>query len=121
MNTRVQLTLRGIPQSDAIRERVNEEVARLERQGGQLLACKVVIEKPHRHHSQGGHFSVRLDINAPGVEFVVSREHSEDVYAAMHAAFLAATRQLHDHASHQRNRSDRARPAAPADAGEAES
>lgn len=107
MQTRVQLTLRGIPQSDTLKERIQEEVDRLERQGGQLLACKVVIEKPHRHHNHGAHYAVRLDINAPGVEFVVNREHAEDVYAAVHSAFLAATRQLHDHVAHQRGRKQR--------------
>ena len=53
---------------------------------------------PHKHHHQGKHFNVRIDIGVPGSEIVVNRDHDEDVYVALRDAFDAAKRQIEDYA-----------------------
>ena len=48
------------------------------------------------HHRNGGRFSLKLDVRAPGLELVVTRDHQEDVYVALREACQAARRQLRE-------------------------
>lgn len=98
----VQITLRGISHSDALEARIREKVRKLAQLFPFLTGCRVIAEVPHRHHSQGNQFVVRLDIAMPGSEIVVNRDHHEDVYVALREAFRAARRQLTGHNGRQR-------------------
>ena len=74
---------------------------------GRITGCHVVIAQPHRHHRQGGLYSVRVDLVVPGGEIVVNRDHHldhahEDVYVALRDAFVAARRRLEDHVRRMR-------------------
>jgi ribosome-associated translation inhibitor RaiA len=60
------------------------------------MSCHVSVEQPHRHKHQGRLFNVRITLHVPGGEFVVNRDHHEDVYVALQDAFAAARRQLED-------------------------
>jgi ribosomal subunit interface protein len=107
MELPVQISFRGVPQSDAIEAKVRERVARLERYHDHIMGCRVMIEAPHRRHHQGKLFHVRIDLTVPGGELVVTREPAEhhahqDVYVAIRDAFDAAQRRLEDHARRQR-------------------
>lgn len=93
----VQITLRGIPHTDALEARIRTKVGKLARLFPSLKSCRVVAEVPHQHHSQGNQFVVRLDIAVAGREIVVNRDHHEDVYVALREAFRAARRQLNGH------------------------
>jgi hypothetical protein len=85
-----------------------------------IMSCKVLVEKPHRHHEQGNPFHVRIDITVPGEKIVAGHSPSlhlvqpagnparerksrktlvrKDALLALHQAFDAAKRQLRDYA-----------------------
>lgn len=98
MQTALQITVRDFEHSDALDTRIREKAKKLEEFFNQITSCRVVVEMPHKHHHQGKHFNVRIDIGVPGKEIVVNHDHDEDVYVALRDAFDAAERQLKDHA-----------------------
>jgi ribosomal subunit interface protein len=107
MELPVQISFRGVPPTDAIEAKVRARAARLERYYDHVMACRVMIEAPHRRHHQGKLYHVRIDLTVPGGELVVTREppehHAhEDLYVAIRDAFDAAQRRLEDHARRQR-------------------
>lgn len=102
MQTPLQITVRDIAKSDAVETHIRDKVAKLEEFYGKIISCRVVVEMPHKHHQQGKHFNVRIDITVPGNEVVVNRDHHEDVYVALRDGFDAAKRQLEDHVRRSR-------------------
>ncbi len=107
MQIPVQITFRDVPPSEAVEAHIREKVAKLEKFFDHLMACRVVVEAPHRHHHKGRLYHVRIDLTIPGGELVVSRAHNdehahEDVYVAIRDAFDAARRQLQDHVRRRR-------------------
>lgn len=98
MQTALQITVRDFEHSDALDTRIREKAKKLEEFFNQITSCRVVVEMPHKHHHQGKHFNVRIDIGVPGKEIVVNHDHDEDVYVALRDAFGAAERQLKDYA-----------------------
>lgn len=109
MQLPLQITFRGMGQSDAVEANIRERAEKLERFAGHITSCRVIVEAPHKHHIKGGHFSVKIDITLPGEEIVASRHPEkrrahEDVYIAIRDAFQATRRQLEDYV--RRRRSD---------------
>jgi ribosomal subunit interface protein len=101
MQVPLELSYRNLDPSEAIEERVRQRVRRLEKLAPDIMACRVMIEAPHRHHHQGRIYHVRVDVTVPGHELVVSRDpgqhHAhEDVYVAIRDAFDAVERRLQD-------------------------
>jgi cold shock CspA family protein len=56
----------------------------------------VTVEQMRKHHQQGRHFAVKVDLRVPGREIVATRDHDEDVYVALRDAFDSAKRQLEE-------------------------
>ncbi len=109
MNVAPQITFRNMDPSEFIEAKVLEKISKLEQVHQRIDSCNVVIEAPDQHHHKGKLYHVRIDLNVPGKEVVVSRQHSkdhghEDVYVAIRDAFGAARRQLDDHARKQSGR-----------------
>jgi ribosomal subunit interface protein len=109
MQIPLEIAFKNMERSDAVEARVREKAEKkLERYAGRITSCRVVIEAPHRHHTHGNCYEVRLDIHVPGEELVVTREGGSkdpahtDVYIAIRDAFDAAVRQLDDYA-HRKN------------------
>lgn len=103
MESPVQITFKGMDSSEAVRRRVEREVAKLEKLFGRLTECRVVVEAPARPARHGGLFGVHVHLSVPGGRHVaVSREPAadqahEDAYVAIRDAFRAARRQLRVH------------------------
>lgn len=102
MQIPLQITFRGIAQSEAVASKIREKVSKLERFYAHIVSCRVAVEAEHKHHHQGNQYHIRIEITTPQKELVVSREHHdkqayEDVYVAIRDAFNAATRQLEDY------------------------
>jgi ribosome-associated translation inhibitor RaiA len=89
--------------SGALERCIREEADKLDRVGGVILSCHVIVEALHQPKRQGAPFAVRLNITLPGTEVVVNREHGEDVCVAVRDAFQAAGLQLKDHMRRQSN------------------
>ena len=107
MRRALQITFRGMEPSEALSERIRDQVDRLEQVFDGVVGCKVVVEEPHRHHRTGRQFHVRVDLSVPGQNLVVSNdpgeaEGHEDAYVAVSDAFDAAHRQLVTYADHRR-------------------
>jgi ribosomal subunit interface protein len=103
--SKVQVTFRKIPHSDAVEAYVLEKASKLDRVSDRITACHVAIESPHRHHQTGREYRVRVDLIVPGTELVASHapeDSTEDVYAAVDRAFDVAVRQLKEHVQRQR-------------------
>ncbi|MEW5703672.1 MAG: ribosome-associated translation inhibitor RaiA [Pseudomonadota bacterium] len=108
MEIPLQITFRNMDPSEAIEANVREKTDKLERYFDRITSCRVVIEAPHRHHTKGKLYNVRIDIGVPGKEIVVThsgpKDHAhEDAYVAIRDAFNAAARQIEDYARKLRN------------------
>ena len=102
MQIPLQVTLKDMPQSEAVESRIREKAEKLGRFYDRIISCRVVVESPQRHQHQGKLYSVRIDLTVPGAELVANRAQDEDIYVAVRNAFVAITRQLEDFARRQR-------------------
>lgn len=107
MSIPVEITFRGMSPSLAVEAAVERWMGRLEHVDDQIQRCSVWIELPHRHQRRGARFDVRIVLAIPGREITVAQdpgrsESHDDVYLAIADAFLAARRQLQDHAQIRR-------------------
>ena len=98
MQVPLEITFRGMSSSPAVEEAVGRWVERLTHAFDRIMNCHVWIELPHRHQRQGAEFSIRIALAVPGREIAVHQDGKDDVYVALADAFLAARRQLQDHA-----------------------
>lgn len=101
MRNPVAIILHGVPRSDALERYIAERVQVLQQQCPRIQACHVVVDALHRHEREAAQYAVRLNIELPGTEIAVNREHAEDVYIALRDAFAAAGLQLSDHLRRQ--------------------
>lgn len=102
----LQITFRNLESSEALEARVRRQVDKLGTFYPSIHHCHVTIAQLHRHHAQGNHFHVRLDLRVPGHELIAGREPDQnhaytDVYVALRDAFGAMRRQLEDLLRHQ--------------------
>ncbi len=107
MTAVVQITFRDIDPSPALETNIRERIARLERVFDRMTSCRVLVEAPHRQHTQGKLFHVRIDVTMPGCEIVVGRDPAErhaheNAHVAVRDAFDALRRRLDEHARRQR-------------------
>jgi ribosome-associated translation inhibitor RaiA len=117
----LQITFRNLKHSTEVEDWIRAEAEKLETFYDRIIACRVAVEVPHRHHQKGKPLHVRIDLNLPGREIVVKREpvvlrrspvngnslavkrmpargsHS-DLQLVIHDAFKAAGRRLQDFA-----------------------
>lgn len=98
MRTPPKITMRHMPQSEALEARILKKVAKLEELHSEIVSCAVTVEEERRHQQQGRLFKVRVVVHAPENEVAVNRDHDEDPYVALRDAFDAAARQLADRA-----------------------
>jgi ribosomal subunit interface protein len=99
----LQITIRDVLRSEALEAHIREKAAKLEEFYPRIVSCRVTVEELRKHHHQGRHFRVRIDVRVPGHhELVANRDHDEDVYVALRDAFDAMARQLEDVAREQR-------------------
>ncbi len=102
MKIPLQVTSRNISLSKAAGDVIRAKAAKLETFYDKIMGCRVLVEKPHRHHQHGVLHNVRIDMTVPGAELVVKRESHEDLQIAIRDAFDAARRQLQSYVNKQR-------------------
>lgn len=94
MQIPLQITIRGMPPSEALETRIREKAEKLEEFHPRITSCRVTVDEINKHQHQGREFQVAIDITVPGKEIVVNKVHNEDAYVAVRNAFDAAKRQL---------------------------
>ena len=105
MDVPLELAFHNLEASEAVEARVRERVAKLEKMFPRLVACRVVVEAPHKQHQKGNIFRVRIEMSVPGDDLVVSKEPNRaherfadpDVYTVLKDAFETAERMLRDY------------------------
>ena len=116
MQTASQITFKDIDPSPAVEARIREKIAELEKFHPRITACHVVVTAPHRIGHKGLTYDIRIRIDIPGADLVVSRDsgadHShEDIYVAIRDSFNEARRQLEDHVRLTSGHRSKAHPA----------
>ncbi|MCT8973262.1 ribosome hibernation-promoting factor, HPF/YfiA family [Microbaculum marinisediminis] len=99
METPVEIAFRNMDPSEFVEKRVRERVGRLEQFYDRITSCHVQIEAPHKHHTKGNLYEIRIEVRVPGTELTVNNKpgnvHAhEDIYVAIRDAFDAMERQL---------------------------
>lgn len=107
-----QISFRNIEVSDVIKERIYEEIARLDRFHDRITSCRVMVEVPHPHGQSGDLYHVRVDVTVPGAELVAKRNPpqrraNENLSAAITEAFDAMARQLQEREQRRRRHAKR--------------
>jgi ribosomal subunit interface protein len=102
----VQITFRDMHPTAAVSDVIREKAASLEKFYDRMTRCHVTVETPHKHRHKGRIHHVHIQLHMPGHEIAINHEagriEHEDVYVALRDAFLAAERQVKDHASRMR-------------------
>lgn len=98
----IQITVRDLPNTEAIENRVRLKLKRLERFYERIESIHVVIEEVQKHQSQGKLYTVNIDVLVPHKKIVVNKQQDVDLYVAMRDAFAAVTRQLEEYSRIQR-------------------
>ena len=79
MDTPLQITFHNTKLSEAIETVIHEHVTKLEQFYDQITRCRVTLDEPHQHNTQGKRKQVRIDFALPdGAEVVVDRNHEKD-------------------------------------------
>ena len=100
MQVPLEISFKGIQNTDEIESLIRSKVVKLERVCGYLSSCRIAVEKRQEHQSVGNPYRVRIDMTVPpGHELVVRREPSEgDMHdpleVVLRDAFNAAARRL---------------------------
>ena len=125
MTRPLQVTFRHMAAAPVLEEEVRARAAWLETFYSEIVGCRVLIEFPHRHRSQGRPVHIRVELSLPGEDIVVNQETTRhvtlgdarseivrrtlagqpdhrDVVVAIHDAFDVARRRLEDFARRQR-------------------
>ena len=121
---RVEVTFRNMKSSEWLEREIQERAAKLETYCPDIVACRVLVGIPHKHHETGNRFEVHINIAVPGEEIAVSHSPSvrktkadgepalgkdteilgmrKDVLLVVREAFAAAKRQIQDYARRHR-------------------
>jgi ribosome-associated translation inhibitor RaiA len=104
----LQVNFRNLDASEALEAKIREKVDKLGQSYPAIKSCHVVVEQLHKHHHQGNHFHVRIELKVPGHELIAGREPDQnhaytDAYVALRDAFRAMRRQLEDLLRHQQS------------------
>jgi len=133
MKSQLQITFRNMKSSKEVEEWIREAAAKLDSFYSQIMGCRVELQIPHRHHTKGDAYHIRIDLTVPQGEIVVKREpslrgqarqlmepelkkHTEvnalhkNLRRTIDDAFKAAGRRLQDYARRQRHDTKRRTP-----------
>lgn len=111
MQIPVQVSFHGVDHSDAVKQRVQDKVAKLERFCSDIISCRVIIGKqrrsPHVAYHKGEPFHVGIDVAVPGDVLIVQRDPresdgGEDISVALRDAFEAMNRQVRSYVDRRR-------------------
>lgn len=104
-----EISFRNVEPSERHREKILQEIDKLERYFDRIIRCRVVVEMPHKHSDQGNQYHVGIRLTVPTTkELVVSRDPADqpshqDLDVAITDAFKAMRRQLEEYADQLRS------------------
>ncbi len=98
----LEVTLRGIENSEAIEAKIRKKVDKLALFYRRIEFCEIVVELEQNHKHQGKLFGVNLEVGVPGKRLVVNHQRNEDLHVAIRDAFAAMRRKVKAYAERQR-------------------
>jgi len=119
MQNPAKIVFRNLPKSDALESNINQRIEKLDKHFDHITSCNVLVEETHHHKHKGKLYHVRINLNVPEKELVVSREKHDkhehvDAYVAVRDAFNAMERQLDDYSQKLRGDiKEHSRPSVP--------
>ena len=78
MNNPLEVSFRGIPQSQLVESVIQEKFEKVKRINKDIIKCHVVMEKLSNHHQKGNAYCVRLDLRLPHFSDIVVSEDSKE-------------------------------------------
>lgn len=102
MSNKLQITFRGLDQSEFIKGEIEDRVEKLHQFFEHIQSVRVTIESPHNHSSKGNIYQVQIIIHVPGKEIVINKgkdnhQEHEEMSIAIRDAFDTADRQLQEY------------------------
>lgn len=92
----IEIVGKGMDVPAGLETAIRERIERLRRFHGRIMSCRVTIESLEAHRRQGGPYAVSIQLEVPGPDIVVNRQHATDIRVAIRFAFQAAQRVLED-------------------------
>lgn len=102
-----EISFRNVEPTQEIKAKIHDEIDKLDRLYPRVIACRVMVDVPHKRHETGNLYHVRIDLTIPKQELVVSRDppeqqSRESLSAAISDAFTDMQRQLKEHVARMR-------------------
>ncbi len=138
MKVPMTVTFHDVPRLEWIDAEIRARAGKLETFYSDITTCRVVLDRPHRHHEDGNRFSVRVELVVPEEDIAVTRTGNvhasrkqlgeeewvkqfdveatrKDLRLVLRRTFDVARRRLQDYARKRRviRRGLRPRPAIP--------
>ncbi len=110
MQLPLQIAVRNTSLSEAAKKEVHERAVKLDQTHGQIIRCRVTVDRPHRHQKNGTCYEVRIDLTIPGAEWAVKGEPNEDLFVAIRNVFDIVMRRLNDLSRRQKGALKAQRP-----------
>jgi cold shock CspA family protein len=70
------VTLRDVRARELANKLVRDEIEKICTFFPRIMACRVMVESPHRHHILGSQYKIRIDLTMPGGEIVITHQPS---------------------------------------------
>jgi ribosome-associated translation inhibitor RaiA len=97
------VTFRGSHRNEPLEAYALDHLSKLSRYSPSIVAARVVVDRGDRHHRDGNHYRVRIDLTVPGEEIVVTRDRAHgSAHVALRAAFASVRRRLQDYERRRR-------------------
>ncbi len=109
MQVPLELTFRGLRRDPPTEAYIREKAAKLERVSGELVSCRVAVEKPQEHARSGNPYRVRVEVTLPPNHdlIVVKDPRDNDLHdglkTVIRRAFDAAERRVKDAVDRKRH------------------
>lgn len=102
MQTKPQITFRGLDPSPNLASIIEEKIEKLEQVHDRITSCRVTVELRSAKGRKGKVYQVAVELEIPGDVVIVNRKPGdlgahEDPRVAIRDSFDAARRQLEDH------------------------
>ncbi len=84
MQVPAEISFNGVSHSDFNEGYIRERIQRLESLTDDIIACRVVVERPHAHRHTGNPFRVRVELTLPKrKELVVDKERNVEPHVQL--------------------------------------
>jgi cold shock CspA family protein len=109
MQTPLEISYRDVDKTEEIETLIRGKAEKLDKMFGNIISCRIMVEKLQHHNRSSQPFRVRIDLKVPpGHELVVSRDPSKgdlhlDLGAEIRWAFDATERMVKELREKQRH------------------